>query len=337
MRTAIRAAAAVGLFFLFSVPASRAGREFDITPAIRAFPVLSPEQARQLRKRWELLKRGDYINKQGLIVAPSFFFTREGESEIRAIYPKLKDFFGEFGEVVTIGRSPTPFLAYAWGAVAGAGSGEPAWRDIPFSYGTSAPMSAPLREKLRAHLERHGLHPGALMRRAKPVLFVDFVYSGHGALTLLGELDAWARELRIPGLAPKIGFLGLYPAELIARARYRSLQHEMLKELGSSMRPFDEKTILEAAARMSLPREGEFKKLCSKVIGHRISDRLYAYAGTHAPQANQSFTPENWGIAREVNPSGGLMGFEQTALSELYYLYLLGKRDWSCAGKLRSR
>ncbi len=328
--------AAVCLLFFLSASAFSAGPEFNITPAIQAFHSLSPEQAAQLRDHWKILQRGSYINKPGLIVVPSLFFTREGLGELREIYSELKDYFKEFDEVVTIGRSPTPFLAYASGAAAGAESGATAWRDLPFSYGTNAPMSTALREKLREHLKRNGLHPEELIKHAKPVLFLDFVYSGHGAHTLLRELDIWARELHITGLASKIGFLGLYPAELIARAHYQSLEHEMRKELGASMRPYGEKPILEAAERKKLPREEEFKKLCAKVTGYRISGRFYSYAGTHAPQANQSFTPEHWNITHEANPRGSITGFEQTALSELYYLYLLGKRDQSCTGKLQS-
>ncbi|MCO4771122.1 MAG: hypothetical protein KDA24_13895 [Deltaproteobacteria bacterium] len=50
------------------------------------------------------------------------------------------------------------------------------------------------RRELRSELERLGLHPRELYRRARPQVLCDVIYSGGTMGTLISELDAWAAE-----------------------------------------------------------------------------------------------------------------------------------------------
>lgn len=156
-------------------------------------------------------------------------------------------------------------------------------------------MSAAERAALRHHLARQGLSPKDIADSQKPVLFIDFIHSGRGLLTLLQEIHLWAEELglseRVKG---KMSIFGLYSPAFIARNHLKKIAFDSAKELGTPVRNPSELEIRASGKSISLPQKSEFAKLVNEIHEADISEDLYHYAGFGAHQIQQSFTPSEW-------------------------------------------
>lgn len=137
--------------------------------------------------------------------------------------PKLKPWFVEEltdcagkvlarsggGELNFVGRSADSVHDLLGGALAGT-----SWRErlriLPLSMGYGK-LTGPELRLLRANLALGGLHPSALARASKPIVFVDLVFRGNTFTWLYRVLREWIDADREPWpvIRRKLRFIGI--------------------------------------------------------------------------------------------------------------------------------
>jgi hypothetical protein len=123
-----------------------------------------------------------------------------------------------------------------------------------------------------------------------------------------------------------MSFLAAYPPQMIVENHLMRLRHDLIRDGG--FKEFTPDYIEGEIKSREMPAKWAMKDACERVFAFRMSDDLYIYAGTHAANANSSFTPENWlkPIDRSVeNDFASHAG--EPAYVELFYLMELGKHE----------
>lgn len=297
-------------------------------PTLQSYDRLSDAQKQHYVDALASLAKPDFVNHEGRIVRSSFYATKSGMEELRSVASDLVARAGGYSRMLSIGRSGSGILGYLAGRLSGEGVTGVELSDVPFSFARFEPMTGDERKALRAHLERNGLSPRQIAASPKPFLFFDFVYSGRGAKTLLTEIAAWAGEENLAeAVREKVHFHGMYPAEIRAREVVMGIYYASLKEGMDREKP-GQKEIDAVAADIVLPQIEAFESLASKVTARRVSADFYGYAGTHGPNAHESFRPEKW-----MEPFDRAKSLDyadhvgETAFVELFYLVSRGRQD----------
>jgi hypothetical protein len=152
--------------------------------------------------------------------------------------------------------------------------------------------------KLRSYLSYANLEPSQLIKRARPVTFVDIVASGETFGNLVGLLHSWCKEIRgdWPSVQRKIRIIGLPKRGQTSPKTWRWWQHAEWVELLDS----------DAIKNVSIPAG------------------LFEYVGAAQSKISVSYTPWRWGDPRVLRPS-----YDQDtrlALRMAVYLFDEGKQ-----------
>ncbi len=268
--------------------------------------------------------------------SPSFYGTARGARELREMAAVIGDLIPQHQRVVFIGRSGTGLMAYL-SALSG---GTAPLTDVPFSYGNPWDKTTDAqRQGLRRHLTRNGLDPKSISMAKKPFLFFDFVYTGKGSSNLIEEVSLWASEIGISqAVKSNLHFLGFFPAEILARQNANSIYYSTLKEMqGSAGPPPSDEEIEKQASHLDLPGKMRFQEMVAQVFEKRISQNFYSYAGTHGPNAHQSFVRAIWEGDPSAEAENTFAGKSQeSAFLDLFFVYRLGELDRTsqCAKKV---
>lgn len=206
-------------------------------------------------------------------------------------------------DLVFVGRSPETFFDYLSGLFF-----DSSWREriilLQFSYRfvdknrINWTLALPA---LRNYFRTLKLDPANLMRRERPVAFVDLVCSGETFGNLIHLLAAWAKEEGIEwkSVRRKIRLLGLTSkCKASPKARRWTEQANWLDMLES----------------------GSVKNIA-------IHPELWDYFGNRQRKVTPSFRPENWGKDKAYSPARNIASL--AALRMAIYWFGLGQRATS--------
>lgn len=271
-------------------------------PTIESYRQLSITEHREYRRQTQKLLDPNYmqVRIQGTdeprYFGPSYYFAPTGSAELQTLATRLLNSARGHDAIVFVGRSGAGVKAYLEGVLERAGRKEngPKLIELPFSCSDPYFLTAAQKMALRTHLEGEGLSPLALASRERPVLFMDFVYTGTGVSTLIKQLHDWAREQGVARerLKSRLGFFGAYPARMLVVNNLMKLNHDSIRE-GSPIAITEERIADEVRGRR-LPNYWTMHDLTASVGEMQISDTLYDYAGNLVRHPNASFTPERW-------------------------------------------
>lgn len=308
-------------------------------PSIESFRALSPEQLTQYEGALPLLFQPGFYSIHGESRGSSFLTSPAGYGELQRITQFIFERIGDYSAIVFVGRSPTRIKTYLEGVLSMHPEMPVHVIDLPYSYSMgrdwyrlSEQEQLDLRQALYGHLTANDLSIEKILAAPKPILFVDFVYSGGGVAFLLEQLHAWLDKDVSPRLRSRIHFLGLYPAGFIAQEHLKDVNRLCAKELACVKGRFDytdptPEEIARMVEGMRLPSGDIFDRLCGHVHSFKISADLYHYAGTHGPTAQESFIPQVWAQSFDRTPIGFAGNHISPAFVELYWLIQRGKAD----------
>lgn len=212
------------------------------------------------------------------------------------------------GDLVFVGRSLDSMFDILSGALSGI-EGAPGIGRLPLSFARPWDQAAGERRRLtraevlraRALLESTAATPYRLVRRRRPVTFVDVVHEGGTFAELYELLREWIDEdgAQWDVARTKLRFVGVTSRQKTSPNAYRWAQDN----------PWVDELPSKAVINVSLDR------------------RLWSYLGNYQPKLTRSFTPDRWLV-----DSGGPDRSERTriALSEAVALVGFGR---SAAGR----
>jgi hypothetical protein len=202
-------------------------------------------------------------------------------------------------DLVFIGRSPESIFDYLSGLLS-----DTSWADrctlFLFSMrcalrGDTAPSPSALGA-IRDQFRSADIGPEQLLRRPRPVAFVDIVYTGETLGNFVGLLLAWTREIRADEAAVKgkMRFVGITMREKTSPKTWRWQQH--------------------VAWARAFP---------SAIMNVSVPFRLYRYLGDDQEKVTPSNTPGRWGEESLRRPPRDPRHLK--ALRLAYHLYCLGR------------
>lgn len=290
------------------------------------------------------LDRLGELDKEDFLERPtyrgqSYHATARGQKELLELSQKLLAERHNVSRYVFIGRSGSALQAFLQGFVSVLEDDAiPPTKDLPYSHrGAVGQITDEMRDALKDHLRINGLDPQTIASSKKPILFVDAVYSGTGALSLLTYIMDWAHELGISDeVKSKISFFALHPAELLAKEQLDSVARASAKEMGGYFPPSKEE-IKATARRIMIPQSHRFHAVAGNVIEAKISRELYTYGSIQIENAQTSFTMSDW--LRDFDRSQHI-GFEgqsaNKAFLEIYFLIHEGRRIGRLVSTMRN-
>lgn len=273
---------------------------------------------------------GEGIHQSTRYHGPSFYATEAGRAELQAISSRILNLTEKYGTVFFVGRSGAGIKAYLEGVASRSSAAAPSmFKELPFSCNDPYFLTKDQKLGLRKHFEANGLSPEKIVSSSKPILFMDFVYTGTGVNTMMKLLYEWAAESGIGAAAmkSKIGFFGAFPPRMLAYNNMLKIDHDTRKE-GAPI-DMSEENVQRWARERSLPNGGHMKhSWAAEVFEMRISDQFYEYAGTLTEHANQSFKPEYWNTAVDRDQKPTFKGnHDKVPYLELYYLMSEGRKE----------
>lgn len=304
------------------------------SPSIEDFLNLDEESIQEYEKRLAKLKENTFVDKgANFYQKPSLYFTEAGKKELFEVTRQLMDVYSEYDRMIFIGRSGTGIKNYLTGAVSSNNLVNNKISELPFSFGHKRGMTDLEFMGLKKHLGQNGIDPELLIKGNRPVLFVDFVYSGTGVSKLFEAIFKWGVELwgenspKLSQLKSKINFFGFYPAELLAKMHYRGLYHDMVGELSGQVPEYTAEQLKADMKKMKMPGEVKIKEYVGFIKEYQISTDFYTYAGTHGHNVQSSFVPDLWADGIQGNSLTLKGNYNGPAFLETYALFKNGRKD----------
>jgi hypothetical protein len=282
----------------------------------------------------------DFVDRGSHYQRPSYYFTAEGQHVLWNLGTHLISLMPQYNRMVSIGRSGTAIMTYVNGVITGLA---PVMRppteeesraleelspinDLPYS---SRSWSIPddQRKALRAYLKKNGLSPSDIAKLKRPILFLDFVYTARGVISLFEEMYRWAKESRkTEAFKKNVHFVGYYSPHFLAETKLKSLYHASAQEMKMNTPDLGYSEIATYAKTIPLPNSDMIEKFVGKVIPMAIPPELYLYTVTHSHQAQASFKPEFWNqpIPEVKNEITGKA--DNPAYLELFHIFAMGRK-----------
>lgn len=309
---------------------------FD-APRIEDYLRLSPRERKAYLDRFQDLDKEDFIVRANYS-GQSFHATARGQKELLELTQSLIGLKNTVGRYVFIGRSGSALQAFLQGFASVLKDPHiPPQTDLPYSHRqTAGTITAEQKNALRDHLRINQLDPVSIAEADKPILFIDAVYTGTGALSVLNYIMEWAEEFKIAdAVRSNIHFFALHPAEMLARTHLEGIARASAKETGHYYPPSDEE-IARAAESRSIPQKSEFQKVASRIIDARISRDLYVYGSIQIENAQASFTPNLWTQDFDRYFHQGFEGLvDNNAFLEIFFLMHEGRRVGNFVNSMR--